>query len=363
MEDTQLFAGILYCLKIKNCLYFMPYMKSLLFAYLTRAFALAGMVFLLCLQGNVTLYLQTVVDTSTTNTSLRIQAETTNAVLLSFSITPTEIYSGDDISFTLSNAHFLDNSIASNLPCRLVITPPDNVTVIFSGITDNVGKCKYDTRETLSNQGLVLVQNTIDTINKAVGNGSAYSTVTYNGNVFTSNTVAYKVNEKRLQIGNFTVQPKIIDKGDQLIFKVTPITFQNGQPASNLPAILSVSTPSGRKVVIRVITDSQGGIILDSSQSLADQGYTLISGNYGDLNNTSGAGFGNVQIEYGGVIYSTNDDSYQVRTMILPFPTPLDPIIPILVRTGGAILPYGIGIGIFLMIVGFLKISLGKDKE
>jgi hypothetical protein len=336
-------------------------MKTLLCLLVKRVFATIGIVLFIMIQGNMTAFSQSSIDTSTSNASLRIQSDVVNGVLLSFEIAPTEIYSGDDIAFTLLNARFSDNTIAGGLPCRLVITPPDNVTVVFSGITDATGKCRYDTRETVSNQGLV-AQNSITNINKAVGTGSGYATITYNGNVFTSNTVSYRVNEKRLQIGNFTIQPKVIDKGDQLIFRVTPITYQNGQPASNLPAVLTVTTPSGRKVVIRAITDSQGGIIYDSTQSLADQGYTLLSGNVDDLNNTSGFGFGFVQIEYGGVIYSTNEDSYTVRATILPFPTPLDPIIPILVRTGGAILPYGIGIGIFLLVIGFLKVSLGKDK-
>jgi hypothetical protein len=337
-------------------------MKTLLCLFVKKVFATTGIILFMVLQGNVSAFSQTSIDTSTSNASLRIQSDIVNSVLLSFEIAPTEIYSGDDIAFTLLNARFTDNTIAVGLACRLVITPPDNITVVFSGITDANGKCRYDTRETVSNQGLV-TQNSITNINKAVGNGNGYGygTVTYNGNVFTSNTVLYRVNERRLQIGNFTIQPEIIGKGDQLVFRVTPITYQNGQPASNLPAVLTVTTPSGRKVVIRVITDSQGGIIYDSTQSLADQGYTLLSGDVNDLNNTSGFGFGLVQIEYGGVIYSTNEDSYQVRATILPFPTPLDPIIPILVRTGGAFLPYGIGIAIFLLAIGFIKVSLGKD--
>jgi hypothetical protein len=336
-------------------------MKALLCLDLKRVFAILGIVLFIMIQGNISSFSQSSIDTSTSNASLRIQADTVNSVLLSFEIAPTEIYSGDDIAFTLLNARFTDNTIAGGLPCRLVLTPPDNIIVIFTGITDPTGKCRYDTRETVSNQGLV-TQNSITNINKAVGTGSGYATITYNGNVFTSNTVSYRVNEKRLQIGNFTIQPEIINKGDQLVFRVSPITYQNGQPASNLPAVLTVTTPSGRKVVIRVVTDSQGGIIYDSTQSLADQGYTLLSGNVDDLNNTSGSGFGFVQVEYGGVIYSTNEDSYQVRATILPFPTPLDPIIPVLVRTGGAILPYGIGIGIFLLVIWFLKVSLGKDR-
>jgi hypothetical protein len=337
-------------------------MKTLLCLFVKKVFATIGIVLFMVLQGNVSAFSQTSIDTSTSNASLRIQADTVNSVLLSFEIVPTDIYSGDDIAFTLLNAHFTDNTFAVGLPCRLVITPPDNIVVVFTGITDATGKCRYDTRETVSNQGLTVSQTTFTNINSSIGTGSGYATVTYNGNVYTSNTVSYKVNEKRLQIGNFTIQPEIINKGDQLVFRVTPITYQNGQPASNLPAVLSVTTPSGRKVVIRVITDSQGGIIYDSTQSLTDQGYTLLSGNVNDLNNTSGFGLGVVQIEYGGVIYSTNEDSYQVRATILPFPTPLDPIVPILVRTGGIILPYGIGIGIFLLVVGFLKISFGNNK-
>jgi hypothetical protein len=336
-------------------------MKTLLCLHMKRVFALVGIVFFVTMQGNMHTAAQISADTSTSNASLRIQSDVINSILLSFEISPTEIYSGDDIAFTLLNARFADNSNAIGLPCRLVITPPDNVVVIFSGITDTTGKCKYDTRETVANQGLA-TQSSITKINKAIGIGSGYATVTYNGNVYTSNTVAYRVNEKRLKIGDFIIEPEVINKGEQLIFRVTPITYQNGQAASNLPAVLTVTTPSGRKVVIRVITDSQGGIIYDSTQSLADQGYVLLSGDVNDLNNSSGFGFGLVQIEYGGVIYSTNDDSYQVRTTILPFPTPLDPIIPILVRTGGSFVSFGIGISIFFLVIGILKISLGKDR-
>jgi hypothetical protein len=318
----------------------------------------------LCLAGSLLVFSQVYPqDTSTSNASLSIVSENQQTVSLDFSISPFEIYQGDNISFTLNQALFNNGNPASGLLCRIVITAPSNDIFIFQGITSSQGRCEYSSASSPVNQGLTTQNTNLQRINSIPGNGSGYATITFSGNVYTSNTDTYRVLPTRLQMGPLTISPENINPGDQLVFIVDPISFQNGQVAANIPMRLIINTPNGTQVIIQVVTDSQGIIVFDTSQSLASQGYSLVSGNLSDINSPIGVGVGQVVAEYEGQTYSTNQDNYRVQSPLIPFPIPVDPIIPIIIRTGGAILPYGIGFGIFLIIIGFLKVSLADENR
>ncbi|MBC7471812.1 MAG: hypothetical protein H7196_00900 [candidate division SR1 bacterium] len=290
-----------------------------------------------------------------------------------FVVTPEEIYKGETIKFKQSRITFDDGSTASNLPCRITIKSPDSSVVILEGLSDTNGECLYDTSKTLSSQGLTLISGDISKINSTIGQGTAFTTITFNGNVYLSNTDSYTVKSKTLVVGDFIINPKSIYINDNLIFQLNSTKYNDGNTASALPVKLILTAPNGNEVVISGVTDNSGKFVFDLSKSLPSQGIILVSGNIKDLNNFEGNGNGSIKIVYDGVTYISKVDSYSVKSRTIP-PLPFIPSPPViieeipkiitnLVRTGGGI-PFGIGIIIVLGgVILMVKDSLKKRKK
>jgi hypothetical protein len=310
---------------------------------------------------------QNSVDTST-KASLIIVPTVFDVRLNPFTINPSEIFKGETLIFKLESAVFENGSIASNLPCRITITSPDSSISILEGLTKTNGSCIYDTSLTLAAQGLTLISGDILKINSTLGQGTAFATVTYNGNIFTSNTDSYIVKAKTLILGDFVITPNSIHINGNLIFQLNPVKYIDGTIASNLPVTFSLTGPNGGLIVLSGVTDGAGKLIFDLSKSLPSQGIALVSGNLNDLNKSAGDGFGNAKIVYDGVTYNTNKPTYRVKNPIIVIP-PIPPIqeipkiVTTLIRSGGGV-PFGIVIILFLgFVILMVRDSLKKTKD
>jgi hypothetical protein len=310
---------------------------------------------------------QNLVDT-TTRASLVIVPTVFDIRLNPFTINPNDIYKGETLIFKLESAVFENGAIASNLPCRITITSPDSSVAILEGLTKTNGACSYDTSLTLAAQGLTLISGDILKINTTTGQGTAFATVTYSGNIYTSNSASYIVKSKTLVLGPFVINPTSIDVNGNLIYQLNTVKYSDGTIASNLPLTFILNAPNGNQVVLSGVTDSNGKITFDLSRSLASQGITLVSGIISDLNKSPGNGNGAVKIIYDSITYNSNTATYNVKTPIIPPLPPLPPlqeipkIITNLVRSGGAQL--GIGVILFMAILVIaVKNSLKKSKN
>lgn len=277
-----------------------------------------------------------------------------------FDINPNEIYKGETLKFKLGRVTFEDGSTASNLPCKITITSPDSSIVVLEGLSDVNGECIYDTSRTLDSQGLTLISGDILKINSTIGQGTAFATITFNGNAYISNTDSYLVKAKTIIIGDFTINPESIFINDNLIFQLGVVRYSDGIVASNLPLTIILTAPNGGQITISGLTDSSGRFEFDLSKSLASQNIVLVSGNINNLNGFEGTGSGSAKIVYDGVTYTSNTDNYIVKNRII---SDIPKIVTNLARTGGGV-PFGIGIIMVLAgAIFMIKDSLKKRKN
>jgi hypothetical protein len=332
-----------------------------LFSFL-RVVVLTTICLLLIFSQTIAIFAQTPASVTNTKASLVIEPTNFSIILGTFTVDPAEIFKGEELIFTLNKVTLENGTTASNLPCRITITLADASVVIIDGLTSAAGLCVYNSSLSLSSQGLTLVSGDIFKVNTVIGVGSAFATVTYNGNSYITNTDSFKVKQKSLTIGAFLITPKIINIGQSLVFSISDVKFNDGTVGANLPSILTIKTPSGNNVVISGVTDSSGKLVFDSSRSLSSQGLLIVSGNLADLNNISGSGQAFVKITYDGQVYNSNVDTYAVNAPFIP-PIDIPKIVQILTRTGGGV-PLGIVIILLLAAMAMLvRSSLKKDKR
>ncbi len=124
-----------------------------------------------------------------------------------FEIIPENIFVFDELRFNLTGARFTNGDIASDLPCKHFLSPPDNQPLVeLSGITNDQGECNFtlDKRTaTILNKINVNAQqsytvdigDTID-LHDRIGSGSGYGEVYYNNVAYRSNLDNYNVSQE-----------------------------------------------------------------------------------------------------------------------------------------------------------------------
>lgn len=134
----------------------------------------------------------------------------------------------------------------------------------------------------------------------------------------TSSTASLNIVENQidLQLGPFTISPKQINIGENLIFTLSNILIQDGSFGSNLVCRIYITSPDQSLSVIQGFTTSQGECKYNISQSLESQGLTLLSGDLFTINNSLGEGSGYVEVDYFGNTFRSNIDTYTVQRPI-----------------------------------------------
>jgi hypothetical protein len=118
-------------------------------------------------------------------------------------------------------------------------------------------------------------------------------------------------------VSTFTIAPSSIYQGDNLVFTLNPVTYQNGGIAANLPCRMTLTAPDSSVVIIDGVTSVTGTCVYDTALSLASQGLILVSGDITKLNSAIGNGSGFATVTYNSSPTITNTAIYQVKAKTL----------------------------------------------
>lgn len=205
------------------------FLSNKLFLALDRLFACFLILFLFGINVNAA------ANQGVTITELNILPAASASVL--FTVSPGNIFVGENLTFTLGPAITSTNTIISNVPCEIWIRPPTSPNyVVMTGITTNLGLCVYKTNLSLAQQNLILytqpitptmprpvgTQNSsitpvpgnlisgqamiggntsLTSINGNIGGGDAFGIILYQGSTIFSNSVNYAVSGAITDIG------------------------------------------------------------------------------------------------------------------------------------------------------------------
>lgn len=127
-----------------------------------------------------------------------------------------------------------------------------------------------------------------------------------------------------LQIPSFSINPPSINIGDDLIFAAEPLLYTNNAIAFQIDCQIEINAPDNTTVILSSETDQAGICDYDTSDTLANQNITLVSGQISSLNGASGNGSGVVRYTFQGTQYTTNIDTYTVVNPITLLVPPFD---------------------------------------
>jgi hypothetical protein len=273
-------------------------------------------------------------------------------------VEPSTQIASKQLVFTSAPIKLEDDALYANLPCRFNFNTPKQTAVYIDTTTNSAGICTFDTQNTTitpnqlqTSQANVhptaTATGNIADINSTAGNGAVVLEIIKPWRTYRSNTVTYTITPNSTILVpalNITAQ---VAPGGVLIITSDPFKYGTGQAAANLPVELTIKTPNGQTIVLKVYTKADGTISFRSDQSLDTQNATLISGSLANLTTYVGSGKITAKINYNNASYQSPEYTYQVSPPVNPTPPPVP-------RTGGGINVQGLMAFVGLALVGLV---------
>jgi len=259
-------------------------------------------------------------------------------------ISNTSFAPGENTVFTLNPVVLANSQVVVGATCTFTFSLAGGSTVIIQSVTNSSGGCSFNTANTLASQGFTLVSGTLADVNNLAGVHSAKVDITSLVGSAATAPVQYTITAPQLVPPQFNIVEQEITTGTGINVVMAPAVLNDGTVVSNAPATLVIQTPSGGQIILNGITKADGTFTFSSSQSLASQNLTLVSGNISALDNSTGQYQGYVEITWSGGKTKTNFDQYLVQS-------PQN-----IVRTGGIV-------AIPLVIIGFVIVFIVNSKS
>ena len=257
-------------------------------------------------------------------------------VIPSFDITPTTFEQNEtDLVATTGALRYSNGDTATGITCEFIFTVPDASTLTLNGVTDQDGRCEFRMNQPLNSQGLTLGAGNVASLTATLGQGQGYVEYTFENAAYPTNVDTYTVVDPLVPlVPNVTVTPAQVYLQETLAVSLPTVRFDDNTVAVGLSCALEITAPDQTLVVLRGLTDSNGQLQYDSSQTLAAQGLTLENGDVTRLSATLGQGRARAVCLYDGTSYPSPDYTlYEVIQRPLTLQTPAFTITPEKVKT------------------------------